>query len=175
DQALVVAIDLLAPLVHLLGFKAQRRGGACVEPCQPDRLAGFLAIAVGALIDALERGVDLGDQLSLPVAGAQFQRPVAFRRGPVGHIWMIGALFLQIFQRRPAFAKDFVLPGIELSAEVIALARVHEFLVLGGTIVVSKGLNRHRKDSLPLATGAAYIVGTQGTGNWKLPQMLTSM
>src|SRR5690606_22526393 len=76
----VVAINLLASLVHLLGFKPQRCDRPCVEAGQPDRLAGFLAEAVGPVIDPLERGVDLGDQLALPVAGAQFKRPVAFRR-----------------------------------------------------------------------------------------------
>src|SRR5690606_9440044 len=135
------AIDLLAPLVHLLGFQAQRGNRAGIEPRQPYGLAGLLAIAVGAVLDPLERGVDLGDQLALPVAGAQFERPVAFRRRTVGHVGMVGAFFLEVVQCLAAFTKALVLPGVELSAKVIALPRVHELLVLGGTIVVSKGLD----------------------------------
>src|SRR5690554_3292645 len=75
----VVAIDLFAPLVHLLGLQAQRGDGACVEPGDADGLAGFLAIAIRAVLDAFQGGIDLGDQLALAVAGAQLQRAVAFR------------------------------------------------------------------------------------------------
>src|SRR5690606_27822863 len=132
------------------------------------------AEAVRPILDPLECRVDLGDQLALPVAGAQFERPVAFRRGPIGHVGMVGAFFLEIFQCLAAFAEDFLLPGVELLAEIFALTRVHEILVLGGTIVVSKGLYRHRSDSLPLASGAAYIVGEQEPGNWKVPCPLTT-
>src|SRR5690606_10864784 len=57
--ALFVAIDLFAALVQFLRLQAQRGDGAGVEPGDADGLAGFLAIAVSALIDALERGVDL--------------------------------------------------------------------------------------------------------------------
>jgi hypothetical protein len=49
-----------------------------------DRFAGILAITVGPVFDALERGVNLGDELALPVAGPQFDRPVCFRGCPVG-------------------------------------------------------------------------------------------
>jgi len=46
--------------------------GLASSPLERDRLAGLLAIAVGVVVDALQRGVDLGDQLALAVAGAQF-------------------------------------------------------------------------------------------------------
>src|SRR5205809_7687827 len=75
-QSLLVAIDLLAFLVPLLGLYRERRDRARLQPLQRDRLAGLLAIAVGVVLDPLQRRVDLGDQLALPVAGAQFDRPV---------------------------------------------------------------------------------------------------
>lgn len=60
-----------------------------------DRLAGLLAIAVGAVVDAGDGGVDLGDQLALPVAGAQFDGAIGFGGGPVGDVRVILALLLQ--------------------------------------------------------------------------------
>ena len=96
---LLVAIDFLAFLVTLLGFHRQRRDRAGFEPLQRDRLAGLLAIAVGVVFDALQRGVDLGDQLALAVAGAQFDGAVGFRRGAVGEVGVVDVLFLQRLQR----------------------------------------------------------------------------
>ena len=74
----VVAIDALAALVALLGLDRERRDRTGVEALEADRLAGLLAIAVGAVLDALEGGVDLGDQLALAVAGAELDRAVGF-------------------------------------------------------------------------------------------------
>ena len=55
----------------LLGFQAQCRNRAGFEAADADRLAGLLTIAVTAVFDAGDGGVDLGDQLALAVAGAQ--------------------------------------------------------------------------------------------------------
>src|SRR5262245_45189868 len=59
----VVPIDALAPLVALLRLDRQRRDRTSLQTAQRYRLAGLFAIAVGAVVDARERGVDLGDQL----------------------------------------------------------------------------------------------------------------
>src|SRR3954452_17911345 len=85
-QNLFVAIDLLAFLVALLGFHRERRDRARLEPLQRDRLAGLLAIAVGVVLDALQGGVDLGDQLALAVAGAQLDRAICFGGSAVGKV-----------------------------------------------------------------------------------------
>ena len=89
SAALVVAINALAAFVALLRFDRQRRDRARFQPLDRDRLAGLLAIAVGAVFDALQRRVDLGDQLALPIAGAQFDGPVGLRGGAVGEVGMI--------------------------------------------------------------------------------------
>ena len=49
---------------------------ARLQPLERNRLAGLFAIAVGAILDAGERLVDLGNQLALAVAGTQLDRPV---------------------------------------------------------------------------------------------------
>src|SRR6185503_18203864 len=125
----LVPVHLLAPLVHFLSFEAERRDRAGIEPRDGDRIARFLAKPVGAVLDALQRRVDLADQLALAVAGPQLQRAVAFRRRAIGHVRMVLAFFLEILERLAALAKDVVLPVLELPAEVVPLPRVHERLV----------------------------------------------
>src|SRR6476646_8654172 len=135
-QILLVAIDLLAFLVALLRLDRERRDRARLQPLQRDRLAGLLAIAVGVVLDALQRRVDLGDQLALAVAGAQFDGAVDFGGSAVRQIGVIDVLFLQGLQRDSRFAEYLVLPGQQLGAKVIALAVVHERLFFGGSIVL---------------------------------------
>src|SRR5215207_1321326 len=77
--ASVVPVDALVALVPLLRLQRQGRDGAGLEALQGDRLARLLAIAVGAVVDAGEGVVDLGDQLALPVAGAKLDGPVRLR------------------------------------------------------------------------------------------------
>ena len=81
-----------------LRFDRQRCDRAGFEPFQRDRLAGLLAIAVGVVFDALQCGVDLGDQLTLAVAGTQFDRAVGLGRGTVREVGVIDVLLLQSLQ-----------------------------------------------------------------------------
>ena len=90
----VLAEDALAALVALLGLERERRDRTGIEAFQADGLAGLLAVAVGAVLDPCERGIDLGDQLALPVAGAQLECPVGLERGPVGDVGMLGGILV---------------------------------------------------------------------------------
>src|SRR6478609_3664158 len=135
-QSLLVAIDLLAFLVALLRLDRERRDRARLQPLQRDRLAGLLAIAIGVVLDTLQRRVDLGDQLALAVAGAQFDGAVGFGGSAVRQIGVIDVLFLQGLQRDSRFAEDLVLPCQQLGAKIIALAVVHERLFFGGPVVL---------------------------------------
>jgi len=76
---LFLAINALAALVAFLRLDRQCGNRARFEAFERDRLAGFLAITVGAVFDALERGIDLGNELALAVPGTQFDGPVGFR------------------------------------------------------------------------------------------------
>src|ERR1700730_15170945 len=134
-KTLLVAIDLLAFLVALLRFHRERGDRSRLQPLQRDRLAGLLAIAVGVVLDALQRRVDLGDQLALAVAGAQFDRAVGLGGRAVREIGMIDVLFLQGLQRDPRLPEYLVLPRQQLGAKIIALAVVHERLFFGGSII----------------------------------------
>src|SRR5690606_8090520 len=54
----IVAVDFFAAFVALLGLDRQRRDRPCIEALERNRLAGLLAVAVGALVDALQGSVD---------------------------------------------------------------------------------------------------------------------
>src|SRR5208283_1710199 len=126
----IVPIDLLASLVALLRLDRQRRDGARVEAAQRDGLARLLAIAVDALVDPGERRLDLGDQLALPVAGAQLDGAVGLGRGAIGEIGMIFVIALQNQERFTALLKNLIFPYKELAFEIFALPFVHERLLL---------------------------------------------
>src|SRR5271156_5825519 len=126
--ASVVAIDALAPLVAFLGFDRERRDRTGFEPLERNRLAGLLAKAISALFDALERGVDLGDQLALAVAGPQLDGPVGFRGGPVGKVRVILALVLEMLERLLGLLEDVLPPVEQFQPEILPLALAHERL-----------------------------------------------
>src|SRR5690606_22684658 len=60
----IVPVDSLAALVTLLRLDREGCDGTGFEALERNGLAGFLAIAVGAVVYALQGGVDLGDQLA---------------------------------------------------------------------------------------------------------------
>src|SRR6185369_14666578 len=57
------AVELLLELAALLRLDRQRRGRSRDEALDADRLAGLLAVAVAAVLDARERGIDLLQEL----------------------------------------------------------------------------------------------------------------
>src|SRR5262245_62057915 len=132
---LFVAVDALAPFVALLGFDAQGGDRARIEALQADRLAGLLAIAVGALIEAGKRCVDLGNQLALAVACAKLERTLGFGACPVGDIGVLRRFVLKMLERLFGRAQDLIPPAEQLAPEIGALALVHERLIVGGPIV----------------------------------------
>src|SRR5260370_29340469 len=77
-----VAARALETLVALLRLDRERGDRTGFEALQRDRLAGVLAVAIGALVYRLQRLVDLGDQLAEPVAGAQFEGAVGIGGRP---------------------------------------------------------------------------------------------
>ena len=111
-----------AALVAFLGFQAQSGDRPGVEAWDPDRLAGLLAIAVAAVLDPAHGLVDLGDQLALPVAGSQLQRPIGFRRRAIGEVGVIFGLALQMFEGFTGLPENVLFPIDELLPEGIGMA-----------------------------------------------------
>ena len=120
-----------------------------------DRLAGFFAIAVSAVLDARQRRVDLGDQLALPVAGAQLDGPVGLRGGAVGEVGMILALILEMLQRLLGLLEDVLAPVEQLQAEILPLALVHEWLFVGGPV---QPLHRQHALAVPTVLVVGFAV-----------------
>src|SRR5690606_9871673 len=87
--ASILAKHALAALVAFLRFDRERGDRPRVEPLEADRLPRLLAVAVAAVIDPGNRGVDLADQLTLAVARAQFQGLVGLRCGTVGEVGVL--------------------------------------------------------------------------------------
>src|SRR5258708_2035388 len=133
---LLVPINLLALLVTLLRFHRQRCNRTRLQPLERDRLASLLAIAVGVVLDALQRGVDLGDQLALAVAGAELNGAVGLRGGAIGEVGVVDVLLLQGLQGELRFLEDLVLPAEQLQAKIFALTLVHERLFFGRSVVL---------------------------------------
>src|SRR5215471_4555330 len=102
----ILPVNALAPLVALLGFDRERRDRTRFKPLEGDRLAGFLAVAVGTLVETGQRLIDLGDELALPVAGAQLDRAVRFRGCAVGQIRVVLVFSLEMSQGFLGFLQD---------------------------------------------------------------------
>src|SRR5262249_22267671 len=97
-------------------------------PLDRNRLAGLLAVAVGTVLDALQRGVDLGDQLALAVGRPGLDRAGGLRRGAGGGSGVGLVLVLEMLGGLLGFLQDVFTPGDQLVAEVLPLALVHERL-----------------------------------------------
>src|SRR5689334_24524891 len=67
----------------LLRLERQRGDGPGVQAPQGDGLARLFAEAVGAVVETAQGRVDLGDELALPVARAQFELTLGLGRGAV--------------------------------------------------------------------------------------------
>jgi hypothetical protein len=96
--------------MSLLRLDAQGRDGTGVEPLHADGLQRLLAIAVGAVLDAFERRVDLGEQLPVPVAGAKLEIALDLRLGPIRRIGQSIFLLLKLAQGLARTAKNIVTP-----------------------------------------------------------------
>ena len=63
----------------LLRLQREGRDGPGLQALEGDRIARLLTIAVRAVLDPRERGIDLGDQLALTIPGAKLDGAVRFR------------------------------------------------------------------------------------------------
>src|SRR5262245_55785390 len=82
----LIAHLLLHVLPAFLRVDRTFGGQARLQALQPDLLAGVDAESVVAGIHALERAVDLADQLAVAVARAQLQRILGLAGGALGLI-----------------------------------------------------------------------------------------
>ncbi len=157
----VVPIDPLIALMALLSLQREGRDGASLEALEGDRISGFLAISVGAVIDTGESRVDLGDQLALAVSGAKFDGPVRFRRSPIGKIGMILIFALQGRESFLSLFENIAFPADELTPEILSLPFIHEGLVFCRSITLINNDVCHVRPLFPNELWRPYI-GKQG-------------
>src|SRR5215469_1323111 len=123
----VVAIAVLAfaPLAPLLRLDAQRRDRTRLQALDADLFAGLEAIAIGAVFDALDRVVDLANELALAVAGAQLQAEFLFLGRAIVGVGEVRGLVLHVRDGAIDFLHEVTLPGVEDAAEVLELLLAH--------------------------------------------------
>src|SRR3546814_9636039 len=117
----VLARYFLLAFVAFLRLDRHRGDRPRLEPRDRDRLAGHLAITVFAIADAADRRVDLGDQLALAIARAQFDRPVGLARRAIGEIGFAQRIGLKLGDRPLRFTQDRLLPRLKQVTEIILL------------------------------------------------------
>src|SRR5882672_1164760 len=124
----------LLPVESLLllpaGLGLDRKGGGRPrdQPRDADGLAGLLAVAVGALVDAAQRLVDLLEQLSLAIPGAELERVLLLYRRLVGRV-RLELVLTQVLGGEVGLLEQLLLRFAQPLAEKRELLGVH---VLGG-------------------------------------------
>src|SRR5690606_14793520 len=91
-----IAHLFLAVFPAFLGVQTEGGDGAGIETIEADVFIGFLAEAVTTFLDALERLVDLRDELAIAVTRAQFQGVFGFPRGALGLVADIAHFVAQV-------------------------------------------------------------------------------
>src|ERR1700693_6075060 len=120
-----IAVLALAPLAPFLCLDAQGGDGTRFKPLDADLLAGFQAVAVGAVLGTLQRLIDLADELAFAVPGAQLQAEFLFLRRPVIRIGEVRSLVFHVRDGAIDLDHEVTLPVVENGAEVLELRLAH--------------------------------------------------
>ena len=149
-------------LVQFLRLNRESRDGTRIKSFDTDGLLSFFAIAVAAVIDALDRRINLGDQLARPFAGSEFHSALRLRRRAIGQIRFLNVFGLQFFECRSGVLKDLLFPIQEFLVEILLHHRIHECFALRRLVVFwyfYVFLARHGIPLVPIQsvlTGAEY-------------------
>src|SRR4051812_7366473 len=81
-----VAVELLHALSTFLRLDRERGHRSREQARDADRLAGLLAVAIGAVVDHAKGFFDLLEKLAFPVARAQLERVFLLERSAIGGI-----------------------------------------------------------------------------------------
>src|SRR5690606_113884 len=128
------ALLLLHVLPALLGVDGALGGKARFQALQADLLAGVHAVAVVAGLQALERAVDLADELAVAVAGAQFQRILGLAGRAFVFVADVAHSLAPVLDGLLGFLDQVGAPVLQALAEVLLLQRAHVLLVRRGLV-----------------------------------------
>src|SRR6185437_2380939 len=132
----VVAVAVLpfAPLAPLLRFEAQGGDRPRLQALDADLLAGLETIAVAAVLDSLQRLVDLANEFALAVPCAQLQAEFLLLGGAVIGIGEVRRLVLHVRDGAIDLDHQIALPAVEDHAKVLELLLAHVLLAALGDI-----------------------------------------
>ena len=99
--------------------------GPGLQALDADLFAGLEAVAVAAVLDALQGLVDLADKLALAITGAQLQAEFLFLGRPVVGIGKVGGLILHVRNGAVDLFHEVALPALQDLAEVLELLLAH--------------------------------------------------
>src|SRR4029077_684680 len=125
---LLLPVEPLLLLPAGLGLDGKGRRRPRDQPSDLYGLSGLLAIAVGALVDAAQRLVDLLEQLSLAIPGAELERVLLLDRRLVGRV-RLELVLTQVLGGEVGLLEQLLLRFAQPLAEKRELLGVH---VLGG-------------------------------------------
>jgi hypothetical protein len=111
-----------------LADDTERRDRAGLQTLDADLLAALFADAVGVVVDALERFVDLGDQLALAIADPQGEVAVALERGSIARVGKLLRAFPHAVRRAGCLAHELFSPLVEEIPEHAKVALPHDYL-----------------------------------------------
>ena len=96
-----------------------------LETGDGDLFAAFVANTVGAVVDALQRGLDLADQAAFAVTNAQGEGAVGFSGSPVSRVGKDFVAVRELFDGGVALLLGFLQHAGEELAEILYILLVH--------------------------------------------------
>src|SRR5690606_24343978 len=124
-----VALLLLQVLPALLRIDRALGGETGLQPVQADLFARIHAVAIITGFQALERAVDLADQLAIAITRTQFQRVLGFTGRTLGLIADIAYFLAQVLDGLLGLFDQIGAPLLQPLAEILLLQRIHIFLI----------------------------------------------
>jgi hypothetical protein len=158
--SLTRAVLAFAALASLLGLDAQGRNRPRLEALDADLLAGLEAVAVRAVLDTLQRLVDLADQLAFAIPGAQFEAELLFLGRAVVRVGEVRGLVLHVGDGAIHLHHQVALPAVEDGAEVLELLLAH--VLFAALDDVRLYVARPGEQAARLQTLAVIRVGVHG-------------
>src|SRR5215831_8243173 len=120
----LLSVEPLLLLAPGLGLDRKSRRRSRQQPCDADRLAGLLAVAVAAFFDAPQSLVDLLEKLALAIPCPKLERVLLFDRRLVGRVGL-KLVLAQVLGGKVRLLEQLPLRGEQLVAEERELLRAH--------------------------------------------------
>jgi hypothetical protein len=119
-----------------LGIDTEMGHGLGTEAPQSDRLPGFLAIAVCAILDARQRRVDPSDKPPATGTIRQGQKAFGFHHALIENVGLADSFLVQGHSGALLGPDELLAPPKEQPLKILDLARIHVGFRVGRNIAV---------------------------------------